>query len=150
MSLELFLRGVGWTLVGYALAGASFAALLQVRGLHALDPGTRGTSVAFRLVLLPGMIALWPLLAWRWKQGSVASGFHPAADLAATPRRLRTGHRLAWKTLVVLGPLLLALALIQRPPPLPVTPELPGVGVSTPPSHPLKESGSPATAATHH
>lgn len=145
MSFESFLRGVGWVVVAYATSGTAFAAFLQVRGLSSLDPGTRGTPVVFRLVLLPGMIALWPWLAWQWKNLARRRGFRPAEDLSVAPRRLRATHRLGWQALAVLAPLLLALALSQRPPPIPRTPQFPRAPGAE--QSPFPESPTTPTAA---
>lgn len=56
----------------YLLAGAVFAPLFAFRWVNRLDPvaahGTRG----FRLLLLPGSVLLWPLLARRVLRGAAA------------------------------------------------------------------------------
>lgn len=57
-----------WLLLGLAAAGA-----LLWRGLTRLDPATRGAGVGFKLLLLPGMVLLWPLLLWSWFAGSRAT-----------------------------------------------------------------------------
>lgn len=58
----------------YALAGIAFALAFVTVGVTRLDPAARGTSWAFRALILPGSAALWPLLAAEWarhKQESV-------------------------------------------------------------------------------
>lgn len=56
--------------VGLALAyiafGLAFAIAFLTRGVQRLDPQTRGTGIGFRLLLLPGTAALWPLLLRKW------------------------------------------------------------------------------------
>lgn len=143
MNLETFLRGVGWLIVAYAVLGAGFATVVQGRGLPKFDPGTQGTSVAFRLILLPGMIALWPLLVWRWKTATRHPPFQPNQDLSATPRRLRALHRLGWQALAVAAPPLVALALFQRPPAAPSTPDAQRLRNSVAVEEPAKESPAP-------
>lgn len=49
----------------YALAGAVFAAWLLPRRVARLDPVAARSSRAFRLLIAPGVVALWPLLARR-------------------------------------------------------------------------------------
>jgi len=44
------------------LFGLAFVAL----GIQRIDPAARGTSWGFRLLVLPGVVALWPFLALRW------------------------------------------------------------------------------------
>ena len=59
---ELVLLVVG----GYTLAGTAFALAFVTVGVTRLDPAARGTSWAFRALILPGSAALWPLLAVKW------------------------------------------------------------------------------------
>jgi len=57
------------TIVGlleaYAVFGAVVAAVFLSVGIGRVDPGARG-SFLFRLLMIPGMIGLWPLVLWRW------------------------------------------------------------------------------------
>ena len=50
----------------YALAGAIFAIAFVSRGIDRLDQAARGSGVAFRLIVIPGAAALWPLLLRKW------------------------------------------------------------------------------------
>ncbi|MCA9309876.1 MAG: hypothetical protein KDA21_01650 [Phycisphaerales bacterium] len=50
----------------YALAGVMVAALYVWRGVGQVDPAARGTGVGFRLLILPGCAALWPVVLMRW------------------------------------------------------------------------------------
>jgi len=56
-------------LYAYALLGALFATAFVTRGVQRIDSGARGTGIAFRLLLIPGTIAFWPLLLRRWLSG---------------------------------------------------------------------------------
>jgi VIT1/CCC1 family predicted Fe2+/Mn2+ transporter len=49
----------------YAAIGCGVAVGFLVAGIGRLDPASRG-AYAFRPLLLPGLAALWPLVAWRW------------------------------------------------------------------------------------
>jgi hypothetical protein len=51
---------------GYLAAGLLFGVAFVTVGVVRIDPAARGTSVAFRLVILPGSVALWPALAVVW------------------------------------------------------------------------------------
>jgi len=53
----------------YAGIGALFALAFVLRGVQRIDPAARGAGWGFRLVIFPGSVALWPLLAWRWLRG---------------------------------------------------------------------------------
>lgn len=54
----------------WILLGLVAAAALWWRGLAQLDPTTHSGGLGFKLVLLPGMVLLWPLLLWFWFTGS--------------------------------------------------------------------------------
>ena len=51
---------------GYVLAGVGFALLFLPRGIARVDHRIAGSPKTLRLLLLPGIAALWPLFAWRW------------------------------------------------------------------------------------
>lgn len=53
----------------HALVGLGFAASFLPRRIERLDPSARGSSWAFRLLILPGVVALWPLV-WARSRGS--------------------------------------------------------------------------------
>jgi len=54
----------------YALAGGVFALMFLPRGVTRLDPRVAGAPKTLRLLILPGIVALWPLFAWRWITGA--------------------------------------------------------------------------------
>jgi len=49
----------------YAAAGAVLAAIFLAFGIERVAPPARG-AYAFRPLLIPGLIALWPLVATLW------------------------------------------------------------------------------------
>ena len=53
----------------YAVLGLLFAIAFLLRGAARIDPQAEGGSWGFRLAILPGVVALWPLLARRWAKG---------------------------------------------------------------------------------
>ncbi len=52
----------------YLGAGLLFAALFHARGLERTDPAAHGASRAFRLLITPGLAALWPVMAVKWRR----------------------------------------------------------------------------------
>jgi hypothetical protein len=50
----------------YGALGLLFALAFLTFGIGRIDPAARGTGLGFRLVILPGVVALWPLLLARW------------------------------------------------------------------------------------
>ena len=52
----------------YLCVGAVFGIAFSWGGVDRIDPATHGASAAFRILILPGAIALWPMLALRWRR----------------------------------------------------------------------------------
>lgn len=50
----------------YLAAGILFAGPFVIKGAGRLDQKAREGSWGFRLAIVPGAIALWPVLASRW------------------------------------------------------------------------------------
>ena len=53
-------------LAGYAMVGAVFAVAFVTVGIGAVDPVAKSSGAGFRLIISPGVAALWPLLLMRW------------------------------------------------------------------------------------
>jgi hypothetical protein len=53
----------------YVLLGFLFALFFITRGVQRVDTQARSASVGFRLIILPGVVAFWPLLLRRWRRG---------------------------------------------------------------------------------
>jgi hypothetical protein len=50
----------------YTATGLVVGLVFVTVGVARIDPAARGTSVAFRLLILPGSAALWPVLVAKW------------------------------------------------------------------------------------
>jgi hypothetical protein len=61
--------GLVWALSLYAIAGVIFAIPFVIRGVGRIDPVARSGTIGFRILIIPGTIALWPLLLSRWVGG---------------------------------------------------------------------------------
>lgn len=59
-----------WAATIYALLGLVFAVAFVGFGVTRVDAAAQGTHLGFRLLILPGVVALWPLLLRRWWQGA--------------------------------------------------------------------------------
>ena len=53
----------------YAAAGLLFALAFVIFGAPRIDASARGSGLAFRLLIFPGSVAMWPLLWSRWRRG---------------------------------------------------------------------------------
>ena len=54
------------TLAAYAALGLAFAATFVSLGVQKVDPVAQHAPLGFRLIILPGAAAIWPLLLARW------------------------------------------------------------------------------------
>jgi hypothetical protein len=70
----------------YALTGLVFAGLFLPRAVTRLDPRVAAAPTTLRLLILPGVAALWPLLAWRWVSGA-------PEPIERNPHRSKAGAR---------------------------------------------------------
>ncbi len=101
-------------LLAYAIAGALFSVLFHWRGLARLDGAAAGAGWFFRSIITPGIILFWPLLARQWLQATVPN--RAQVDETISTETLRRLHQWAWCLIVLLVPLILATALLVRPP----------------------------------
>ena len=60
----------------YVLCGLAVGMPFVLRGVDRVDEAARGASLGFRLLILPGTVALWPLMVTRWMRAPKA-GDHP-------------------------------------------------------------------------
>lgn len=58
-----------WLFSLYALLGIVFAPVFVLFGAARIDPSVRQSTWGFRLMIVPGVIALWPLLVLRLLRG---------------------------------------------------------------------------------
>ena len=82
-SLATWLAGL---LALYGACGVVFAIPFVVRGVNRIDPVARDSTWGFRVTILAGAAALWPLLLARWLSGRSAPGERNAHRDAAARR----------------------------------------------------------------
>ena len=58
-----------WAAAVYLLPGFLIGVSFIWRGVQRIDLAAAGASWGFRLMILPGCVALWPLIVRRWNQG---------------------------------------------------------------------------------
>jgi len=58
-----------WAISAYLAPGLLFALWFCARGVVRLDPVAAGSNPAFRLLILPGAAALWPVLLLKLARG---------------------------------------------------------------------------------
>lgn len=60
-----------FALATYAGLGVVFAVPFVWSGAQRLDSEAQGSGIGFRLLILPGVAAFWPVLLYRWRRGMV-------------------------------------------------------------------------------
>lgn len=73
----------------YAAMGLIFAVFFVCFGVGRIDASAKGAPIFFRLLILPGAAALWPVLLRRWLSGQT----HPPMEHNAHRRRVRRGEK---------------------------------------------------------
>ena len=57
-----------WILQAYLSIGLVVGILFISLGVAKIDAAAQGSSIWFRLIILPGSILLWPVVLLRWVQ----------------------------------------------------------------------------------
>jgi hypothetical protein len=57
------------SLAAYLVCGLVFALPFVFYGVKQIDPHAANGSWGFRLLIIPGTMAFWPLLLFRWLRG---------------------------------------------------------------------------------
>jgi len=60
-----FAAGIVGFLSLWGMIGAGVAAVFLTIGIDRIDEDARGAYV-FRVLLIPGVMVIWPLVLWRW------------------------------------------------------------------------------------
>lgn len=111
----------------YAGCGLIVASLFLARWCRSFDPSAAQGSWGFRVLIVPGIVALWPVILAKVltvRRGGSAAG---EAETPVRAEALRCNHRRAFLALAIIGPLLFAVVLMWR------APEIPRSGGGSPP-----------------
>ncbi|WP_224815164.1 hypothetical protein [Hasllibacter sp. MH4015] len=73
-----------WLVQAYAMIGGIVAALFLTIGMDRIDEDARG-AYAFRPLLIPAILLIWPLVLWRWWREE--TGMAHAEARHSPPRR---------------------------------------------------------------
>ena len=77
---ELIVNLFVMLLSAYAGAGLLFAIAFVTWGIERVDAQAKGAGLGFRLIVVPGVAALWPLMLRRWMRDE-------RAPIERTPHR---------------------------------------------------------------
>jgi hypothetical protein len=67
---ETFISLMVMLALTYAGLGLLFALFFVVLGVARVDELASGSGFGFRLIILPGVVAFWPLMLLRWVHGT--------------------------------------------------------------------------------
>jgi hypothetical protein len=67
LAVEFLVAMLTW----YGAAGVVFAMAFLTRGVSRIDAHANGAGVGFRLMIFPGVAALWPFLLSRWVRSGI-------------------------------------------------------------------------------
>ena len=56
----------------YIAIGLIFAVLFVIFWVQKVDSAARGGTIGFRILIIPGVSAFWPMFIWRLVKGKVA------------------------------------------------------------------------------
>jgi hypothetical protein len=62
MIIELLFRIIAI----YLISGFVFAIAFIFKGVDQVDEGAHGSSIGFKIIIIPGTIVFWPLLLKKW------------------------------------------------------------------------------------
>ncbi len=99
----------------YTVVGLLLAVALHFKGLGRIDEDIADAGVVFRLLITPGMVALWPLLVTRWLSAGRSGSQLDDADTPRSSAALRQAHRKLAATTTVVISVLVAIGLLARP-----------------------------------
>ena len=50
----------------YLLIGVFFVIPFLMKGLNKIDDGAHGSTIGFKIIIIPGVIVFWPVLLSKW------------------------------------------------------------------------------------
>jgi hypothetical protein len=66
--LDTFAKAFVYTLAVYAGLGLVFGVPFVWFGVQRVDSEAQGSGIGFRLLILPGVAAFWPMFLYRWRR----------------------------------------------------------------------------------
>ena len=50
----------------YLVLGVLFVFPFLMKGLNKVDEGANGSTIGFKIIIIPGVVVLWPVLLAKW------------------------------------------------------------------------------------
>jgi hypothetical protein len=94
--------GIAFLLALYTVVGIGTAAFAHAKGIDAKDSDVRSGSIGFRLLITPGLVALWPVvLRAMLRDGGMGPASYSAPHDGPGHRLPHRRHRAAILTMIV-------------------------------------------------
>ena len=58
----------------YLALGVVFVISFLMKGLTKVDEGAHGSTMGFKIIIIPGVIVFWPVLLSKWMKGNMNHG----------------------------------------------------------------------------
>jgi len=107
--------GFALALLGlYLVLGVILLAPFHHSALPRIDESARGASWGFRVAVSPGLIALWPIILWKWSVSRRGGHAHGQPDAPVSSHGIRRSQALVMNLIAIAVPLLVAAAIFSR------------------------------------
>ena len=64
--MKMLVHLIAYALQVYLIIGVIIALSVQPKGLKKIDPSVEGAGVWFRVLTFAGIVALWPVILFKW------------------------------------------------------------------------------------
>ena len=58
----------------YLVLGVLFVFPFLMKGLNTVDEGANGSTIGFKIIIIPGVIVFWPVLLSKWMKSNLNHG----------------------------------------------------------------------------
>ena len=58
----------------YLVVGVLFVIPFLMKGLTKVDEGAQGSTIGFKIIIIPGVIVFWPVLLSKWMKSNLNHG----------------------------------------------------------------------------
>jgi hypothetical protein len=96
----------------YGLVGVLLLVPFHRFAVPVIDQSASGASWGFKVVVSPGLVALWPVILWKWNTARRGGHAHGRPDAPVSSLRIRQSQSLLLKLIAIAIPLLAAGALL--------------------------------------
>jgi hypothetical protein len=62
----MFFEIIFTILATYFLCGLIFAIVFIIKGITMIDENAQGSTIGFKIIIIPGVMVFWPLLFKKW------------------------------------------------------------------------------------